>query len=238
MLKASRRRRNDDDDYPYYEDTVTESDWHRIAIRYLELSLQRHFEGVPDVYVSSNMFVYYEKGKRDKKVSPDVFICFGVTTQQRKSYKVWENNGVAPFAAFEVTSESSRVSDQGSKRARYAQMGVQEYYLFDPLGEYLAGKFRAYRREGDELLPVVSGPRFTSPGLGMAFEVEDKLLRAYDGRTGQPYATTWEIEQARHDAEQARHDAEQARHDAEQRLNEERRRVAELEEELRRLRGG
>jgi len=221
MLKASRSETDDEDFYPYYEDTVTESDWHRIAIRYLELSLQRHFEAVPDVYVSSNMFVYYQKGKRDKKVSPDVFVCFGVSRKQRKSYKVWENEGIAPFAAIEVTSESSRESDQGSKRVRYAQMGLQEYYLFDPLGEYLAGKFRAYRREGDELIPVVSGPRFTSAGLGVAFEVEGNLLRVYDAKSGQPYLTTDEAEQARAEAEST--------------LQAERRRVQELEAELRRL---
>lgn len=232
MLDAPRPA-GDDDFYPYYsEDPVTESDWHRIAIGYIENSLQAHFDERPDAYVASNLFVYYQEGDREKCVSPDVFVCFGSDKKLRKVHKNWLNG--VPAAVFEVTSESSRVSDQGEKRAKYAIMGIQEYYLFDPLGEYLAGKLRAYRREGDELIPVVCPPRFESPLLGVGMQVEENLLRLFDLRSGRPYPTMAEAylqaeeERARAEEERARAEEERARRQAAES------RLEVLEQELRR----
>ncbi|HEX7376636.1 MAG TPA: hypothetical protein VF278_05960, partial [Pirellulales bacterium] len=41
-------------------------------------TLQLYFADSPLVYVSGNMFVYYEEGNPRKHVSPDVFVAFGV----------------------------------------------------------------------------------------------------------------------------------------------------------------
>ncbi|MBI3928755.1 MAG: Uma2 family endonuclease [Armatimonadetes bacterium] len=228
---------DDEDYYPYYsEEPVTESDEHRKAISYLELSLQKYFEDQPDIYVSSNLFVYYQRGDREeRKVSPDVFVSFGARKRNRKSFLTWKEHAI-PTVVFEVTSESSRLSDQGDKRAKYTAMGTEEYYLFDPYGEWIPGQFRAYRREGDELVPVVSGSRFRSPRLGLEMEVEGPLLRLYDPRTGIRFLTPDEQDKAlrreRERVEAAQAEAEKARTEAEA---ERARRVA-AEEELRRLR--
>ncbi|MBI3925392.1 MAG: Uma2 family endonuclease [Armatimonadetes bacterium] len=223
------------DEYPYYEETVTESDWHFEAQEALRFALENRYAGVPDVYVASNMFVYYEKGDRDKKVSPDTFVVLGAPRRRHKSYRIWEE-GQPPAVVFEFTSESSKVTDRGTKKAIYEIMGVREYFLFDPLGEYIPGQLKGYRAQSGELLPMV-GRELISEVLGIRLKPEDFLLRVYDAASGEPYLTPRESEQARREAEQARREAEQARREAEQARREAERRAEALEAELRRIRG-
>lgn len=45
----------------------------------------------------------------------------------------------------EVSSRKTRREDLGPKKGTYEMMGVQEYYLFDPLGEYLETPLVGYR---------------------------------------------------------------------------------------------
>ncbi|MBI3929598.1 MAG: Uma2 family endonuclease [Armatimonadetes bacterium] len=202
------------DEYPYYEETVTESDWHFEAQEALRFALKNRYVGARDVYIASNMFVYYEEGDKDKKVSPDTFVVLGVPRRRHKSYRIWEE-GQPPAVVFEFTSESSKVTDRGTKKAIYEIMGVKEYFLFDPLGEYIPGQLKGYRAEGGELLPLV-GRELVSEVLGIRLKPDGFLLRVYDAGSGEAYLTPRESEQARREAE---------------------RRVEALEAELRGLRG-
>lgn len=52
--------------------------------------LQWYFRDRDDVYVSGNLFVYYEEGNPKKCVAPDVFVVFGVPKRRRRVYLVWE----------------------------------------------------------------------------------------------------------------------------------------------------
>lgn len=239
----------DDDFYPYYEESVSESDAHRLARAYIDAALRGYFQDRLDVYVSSDMFVYYQKGDREKKkVSPDVFVCFGASKRLRKSYRTWED--VVPQVVFEITSESTRLVDLGDKRAKYTDMGVEEYYLFDPFGEWIPKQLRAYRREGDELMPLLTGDSVLSPRLGLRIQVEGTLLRLIDPETGQPLPTEQELgiqaKKAKAEAESAMAQADSAKAQAESaqakaksaeaELKRERQARMMLEEELRRLR--
>ena len=115
---------------------VGETDVHRREILHTIETLERHFRNVPDIYVSGNLMFYYEEGNPAAVVSPDVFVVKGVRKGLRRTYKLWEE-GVAPCVVIEMTSRSTRLEDKGNKRALYALLGVREYFLFDPLGEYL-----------------------------------------------------------------------------------------------------
>ncbi len=221
--------------YPYYEDTVTESDWHLSAIHYLLAALRGHFGRRSDGWVFSNMFVYDQCGNTRRNVSPDVFVVFGSTRASRRVYRTWCDGG-PPAAVFEVTSLTTRKADQTTKRTRYAEMGVQEYFLFDPLGEYLPGQLRVYRREGGELVPVVVQGRYRSELLGVDLVVEREILRVIDLETGQPYLTSEEERMGREE-ERKRADAERKRADVERkRADVERKRADALAEEVRSLR--
>lgn len=50
----------------------------------------------------------------------------------------------------EITSKSTRLHDQGNKKALCLRLGVDEYVLFDPEVDYLDARLKGYRREGDE----------------------------------------------------------------------------------------
>ena len=63
----------------------------------------------------------------------------------------------ARCGVFEITSRVSRLEDLGIKRAVYAMLGVQEYFLYDPLGEYLRPLLQGYLLQEEEyqlFLPV------------------------------------------------------------------------------------
>ena len=90
-----------------------------------------------DVFVGSDLLTYYEEGRPRVHVSPDVFVAFGVPSEPpRNVWKMWEEGKLADFVV-EVTSISTRNRDEKDKRELYQRLGVQEYWQFDPTGDYL-----------------------------------------------------------------------------------------------------
>ncbi len=180
-----------------------ETDAHIDAIIYLREALKQHFRQAPEVYVAGNMLLYYEENNPAAAIAPDVFVVQGVAKHQRRTYKLWEE-GTPPAVVFAVTSRSSRVEDTGTKSAVYAMLGVQEYFIYDPLGEYLRPALRGYRlQEGEyqRLLPTTEG-HLVSEVLGLEMRLEDKHLRLFDVRTGGRLLTLPETAERMHQAEE------------------------------------
>lgn len=150
-------------------------------------ALKDHFAGEPDVYVSGNMLLYYEKGNRSASVAPDVFVVRGVPKEEdRDVYLLWRE-GKAPCFVLEVTSKTTREEDQKSKKSRYARLGVEEYFLFDPRSEYLRPRFQGLLLTGGEYQPLRLAPDggLTSRTLGITFRPQGTSLRIIDAKTGQ-----------------------------------------------------
>ncbi|HEX7376935.1 MAG TPA: Uma2 family endonuclease [Pirellulales bacterium] len=158
-------------------------------------ALETRFGGDPQVYIAGNMFLYYVQGDRWKHVSPDVFIVFGVPRDKpRKAYFLWEE-GKAPDLVVELTSQSTLGEDIDDKKAIYRDiLGVREYILFDPYGEYLNPRLQGFRLEDGQYvpLPMVSG-RLPSAVLGLEFEPCGMDLRLYDPAAGHWLATPDEL---------------------------------------------
>ena len=114
---------------------VAESDHQFIPLTYAANRLREHFREREDVYVAGNLLLYYERDTQ-ARVAPDVFVVVGAPRRKRTSYLLWQEPK-APDFVLEVTSRSTRVEDQGSKRRLYERLGVQEYWQYDPTGEYL-----------------------------------------------------------------------------------------------------
>ncbi|WP_231866940.1 hypothetical protein [Anabaena sp. 4-3] len=57
---------------------VAEGDLQRKYLLYATDVLQIYFQNRSDVYVSGNLFIYYEQGRPESVVAPDVFVVFGV----------------------------------------------------------------------------------------------------------------------------------------------------------------
>jgi Uma2 family endonuclease len=222
---------------------VGETDVHRREILHTIETLERHFRDAPDIYVSGNLMFYYEEGNPSAVVSPDVFVVKGVRKGLRRTYKLWEE-GVAPCVVIEMTSRSTRLEDKGNKRALYALLGVREYFLFDPLGEYLKPPLQGFTLVDGEYaaLPVESDGGIISRELGLKLSRDETVLRLFDLASGREVVRTEDLsdvlqqtlarvhqaeEQARLTAEQARLAAEQAQREADaRRLAEEQARLA------------
>jgi len=127
-----------------------EAESHVLQKVYLLLALRRWLRSAPEVYVGSNLLVYYRKGHPKCRVTPDIFVVWGVSKHARKIYKLWKEKQ-APQVVIEITSDKTREEDLGRKCAIYAEIGVPEYYVFDPHGEHLDPPLFAYRRV-DELI--------------------------------------------------------------------------------------
>ncbi len=176
---------------------MAETDVHRKLMTDLIEALERHFQATPDVYASGNMLLYYEEGNPRKSVAPDVFVVRGVGKHQRRVYFLWQE-GRAPAAVFEISSRGTYKEDLQRKWLLYAQLGVAEYYLYDPEYDYLKGGLMAYRPgdEGEYVEAPVTDGVIHSPALGLDVVDTGTTLRLRDPQTGQFLPTRAELEQA------------------------------------------
>src|SRR5262249_18597645 len=189
-----------------------------------------------------NLLIFYEPGNKRRHISPDVFVVKGVPKQVRPNYLVWEE-GKGPDIVIELTSSSTRQEDVKKKFDLYQNtLKVKEYFLFDPLGDYLDPPLRGYRLRAGNYHPIrkVNG-RLPSQVLGLHLERDGNQLRLYDPSTQHRLPTPQEAQQrdkqARQQAEQAQQQAEQAQRQAEQaqqRAEAETERLRRENEELRR----
>jgi Uma2 family endonuclease len=202
-------------DYPERDGKpVGETDFHISVILHLRQALDLHLRHQPDTYVAANMFLYYEEGHPQAVVCPDVFVVRGVPKRKRRTFKLWEE-GAAPGVVIEVTSLSSRIEDLGNKRAVYEMLGVREYFLYDPLGEYLRPALRGFRRGGEQFreLKPAAGGALRSVELGLILRPEGDSLRLVDSATGQKLPALDEaVDQARAAQERAEAEAKRAEH--------------------------
>ena len=203
---------------------MAESDPARDYLIYSVEALDIYFQNRADVYVSGNLFIYYKKGVPSAVVAPDVFVVIGVAKKKRMSYKVWEEDNKVPNFILEITSLTTQENDEAEKPHKYAHLGVQEYFQYDPTGDYLEPQLKGSRLVEKNYQPIPRG--FLADGvvsihsevLGLDLRLIAGELRFYDPQTGQRLLSHKEAEQARAEAEQARAEAEQARRDAIPRL--------------------
>ncbi len=163
---------------------MAETDLHCQVIIDLREALKSFFARQPDVYVSGNLFIYYVEDDNRKNVAPDVFVVRGVGKrlgeQLRRVYKLWEE-GVAPCVVIEVTSSGTKNEDLQRKKNLYAQLGVKEYFIFDPEYRYLKPPFRAYRLSGKQYVELaIVNRRVRSEELGLELVNTGETLRIYD----------------------------------------------------------
>lgn len=192
---------------------MSESDQTRDYLIYGVKALRHYFRNRADVYVSGNLFIYYRQGVRDAVVSPDVFVIFGVENKQRRSYKAWEEGGKLPDFVMEITSKTTQYQDEEEKRHKYRNLGVMEYFQYDPTGDYLQPQLKGSRLiEGEyqAIAPTFATndrPIFYSNVLGLELHLLEGELRFFDPQTGEKLLDFDETEQARQAAEQSRRDA-------------------------------
>jgi Uma2 family endonuclease len=165
-------------------------------------TLRERYRQVADIWVGANMFLYYEKGYPKKVVAPDVFVVKGVPNQLRRTFKLWEE-GRPPCLVIEITSDSTRDEDLHKKKGIYERLGVEEYVLHDPLGDYLEPPLQGFRLAGGRYRPIALAPdgSLDCRTLGLRLRRDGERLRLIDTATGQPLPWREEIAERAREAE-------------------------------------
>lgn len=198
QAKALPLQQDDEDFYPSSDGKpMAESDLHLEEMVYLITALKDRYRDVPDVYVAGNLLLYFIRGDRKACLAPDVFVVKGVPKRRRKSFLLWKEER-GPSFVIEVTSESTRAEDIETKRDRYERMGVEEYFLHDPLGEYLTPPLQGYRIEGGRYRRISPEPdgSLVSWTTGLRLRREGEHLRLVDLATGSPLPSFEDIQEA------------------------------------------
>ena len=181
---------------------MAETDVHRDLMIDLIVMLREYFRDDPHVYVSGDLLLYYEEGNPRRSVAPDVFVVKGVPSGRRRIYKLWEE-GQPPDVVFEVTSRSTRREDLRTKHDLYARLGVTEYFLFDPLDEYLRPPLQGYRLAQGRYVPLrpAADGALWSTTLGLELHPRGESLRLFDPESQRWLPTPQEETVARRAAE-------------------------------------
>ncbi len=161
---------------------MAETDKHRRLIMNFILMLEDHFKDSNDVYVSGDLLIYYEEGNIYKSVAPDVFVVFGVSKKDRRTYRTWEE-GRTPDFVLEAASPSTYRKDITDKKELYASvLGVREYYIYDPYAE-VQPHFQGYRLVEGVYEPIeFVDERLPSVVLGLELGEHNGVLSLYDNR--------------------------------------------------------
>ncbi|MEM9484604.1 MAG: Uma2 family endonuclease, partial [Cyanobacteria bacterium P01_F01_bin.116] len=199
---------------------MTESDATRDYLFYGVEALRLYFKSRGSVYVSGNLFIYYEEGNPKAVISPDVFVVFGVSQRKRRSYKTWQENHKLPSFVLEITSKTTKKQDQETKPELYASLGVEEYFQYDPTADYLTPQLQGARLVDGryEPLPIQYTEEniayIRSQILGLDLQLRNafkeiglaplpKALRFYDPQTNRILPSQEEVLEERNDTLQA-----------------------------------
>ena len=207
----------DDDGYPFSDaKPMSEGDFHGDVLDYAKGALRARFAG-QDVYMSTDKFLFLEQGNRRAAVVPDILVAFGPPSGPRQSYKHWEE-GKAPDFVLEVLSADNWRNDVERKPALYADLGVREYWVFDPRGIRRDGgpRLQGWRLNPSaarESIPPSATGTFRSEILGLDLFRDGRKLRFRDPYTGEVLPEYTELVQMRQ-VESAARETAQARADA------------------------
>jgi len=180
----------------------------------IEGGLEALFRDDPDVFVAGDLLWYPVEGHTEICTAPDALVVFGRPKGDRSSYLQWVEGGIPPQVVFEVLSPGNTAVEMIRKFRFYEDHGVEEYYVYDPDRGALGG----WRRQGKRLDEITPMEGWTSPRLGVRFELHgaDLALFRPDGERFSSYVEVMaQREQERQRAEQERQRAEQAERRAE-----------------------
>ena len=172
---------------------------------------------LPTALVAADILMYPEEGNNKNPIAPDVLVGLGLGTRNRSSYFVWKE-GKPPDWVLEVASPSTQADDLGVKRCRYAEIGVPEYWMFDPKGGvYPPGtpRLQGLKLADGKYIPLPwqladGGRMIHSEVLGLDVRVDGELLRFRDAATGRDVPHRSDVQAAAERAEaQAKREAAQ-----------------------------
>lgn len=104
-----------------------------------------------------------------------MLVVFGRPKGDRGSYLQWKEANISPQVVFEILSPSNTPLEMTRKFGFYSRYGVEEYYEYDPD----RGELNGWHRTASILEPIPEMNGWTSPRLGVRFELQDGELVLY-----------------------------------------------------------
>jgi Uma2 family endonuclease len=193
-------------------------------------NLEAMFSDDPNVLVVGDLLWYPVQGHREISTAPDAYTVFGRPKGERRSYKQWEEGGIAPQVVFEILSPNNTQREMDEKLAFYDRYGVEEYYLYDPDGLKLLG----WRRVRGKLRAIRKMNGWVSPRLGIKFDMSSKKLVIYRP-DGTRFLTFNELMRQKEELERRAKEEQRDKERAERRAGEAEERARRLAERLRQL---
>jgi Uma2 family endonuclease len=138
----------------------------------IEGGLEALFHNDPNVFVAGDLLWYPVEGLPEINAAPDAMVVFGRPKGDRKSYKQWEEDNIAPQVIFEILSDSNDFREMKEKEDFYEEHGVEEYYIYDPRKKKIWG----WKREGALFRKIHQMNGWVSPLLNIRFAMEDDLI--------------------------------------------------------------
>ncbi len=170
---------------------VAETYDHLYAILTTLEVLRQYLQG-RQATVLGNQFLYDIEAFPKLRVAPDIMVIFEVEPGGRDHYKIWQE-GQVPSVIFEMTSKGTQTQDLEYKKELYEGLGVEEYWLFDPKGEWISEQLKGYRLQA-ETYQIITDNR--SQVLKLRLAVEDKLIGFYREDNGEKLIISDELVEA------------------------------------------
>ncbi len=162
-------------DYPSGDGQPVAETFDHLHVMLITIAVLRQYLQHKRACVLGNQFLYYAQGLPRLKCAPDVMVIFGVEPGGRDNYKIWEE-GEIPRVVFEMTSPGTKKEDDGFKKQLYEQIGIEEYWQFDPKGDWITEKLRGYRLIGDTYVSIENSQ---SQALNLRLAVDGRLIAFY-----------------------------------------------------------
>lgn len=217
--------------YPSADGEPVAETYDHLYVLLTTLAVLKQYLAETQATVLANQFMYYAQGYPKLRVAPDVMVIFDVSPGGRDNYKIWEE-GQVPSVIFEMTSSGTKDQDQIFKKTLYEQLGVKEYWLFDPKSEWQEEQLRGYRLRG-EIYETISDNR--SEPLKLRLQAEGRLINFYREDTGEKLLIPDELAQALRDEVVARQQAEAQAEQERQRAESERQRAEQAQAQVEQL---
>ena len=201
--------------YPIDDDeSLAESEHQLFPLTYAHAALTGWFEGDPTTWVGADMFLYYEEGVPSSVVAPDVFVVTRTHKRHKRNiFQTWVE-GRVPDLVLEIMSSTSVRRDMVTKYALYRDLGIHEYWLYDPTKEgFIEPRLRGYILVDGEYQPIerreADGRHVgVSEVLGLELHADAEWFRFFDPESCEYLPDTYENRRALEESENTRRELE------------------------------
>jgi Uma2 family endonuclease len=198
------------DEHPTVEDLMGQSAIQSTLVFYLMqvlewLARDQHW------FIIADLNIYQYPKRYEYPVAPDIAIfkdvqIENIADRSLRSWRLYTAGRPAPRVVITICSDSTWEQDILDKPARFAAIGVREYYVYDPNepayipAEY--GRLRGWRLQGDTMVERIkdASGRLWSEELA-SWLVEDAAYLRLQDRQGLPRLTAAEAERQATEAE-------------------------------------